>query len=101
MTKKRRTSTKQYKYRAIIVKFLAHSTKDDIYSKRKELKHKMDGVFINEDLTNHRNKLFKLARELRSDNKIMGTWTTNGKVRVKMNSGTNITVNNELDLKNI
>jgi 5-bromo-4-chloroindolyl phosphate hydrolysis protein len=56
---------------------------------RKNLKSSRDlkSVFINEDLTHTRNKIFFLARQLQKNKSVEQVWTTNGNIRLKDSHG--------------
>ncbi len=72
------------KIRDILVQFRSNTLRDKVYNKRRLLKQNDNPVFINEDLTPQRSKLFFEARKLRKREKIFGTWTQKGNVMIKI-----------------
>ena len=78
---------KEGKARDVIVKFVSKQKRDIFYSKRKSTPKGSDNkkVFINEDLTQFRSKLFFDARRLVKTKKLHSTWTQEGNVIIKLN----------------
>jgi len=79
-----RIGNSQNQKRPILIKF------NNIWDKRKMYKERIQvlkntTIFINEDLTKEVAELAFKARELRRNNKIVQTWTEDGKVMVKEN----------------
>ena len=66
--------------RPLIVKLTRESTKNKIFSVKKELKTKDSMIFINEDLTQKTSSFFKKVRDLKKEGFIKRTWTRDGKV---------------------
>ncbi len=58
--------------------------KNQLYQRRKLLRISREEIFINEDLTSQRSKLFYQARLLRKRSKLFGVWTQNGNIMVKL-----------------
>ncbi len=58
--------------------------KNQLYNRRKFLRVSTEKIFINEDLTIQRSKLFYQARMLRKRSKLFGVWTQNGNIMVKL-----------------
>lgn len=87
--------------KAIIVKFATYRARNNFYRKRAELKgnQTFHRVFINEDLTSQRSKLFKAARKLVKDNLVSNAWTYDGRVFVKDLNDVKSIVNTLADLK--
>ncbi len=79
-----RMGKKRDKVRDILVKFRCSTIRDKIYNKRKLLRQEDNPIYVNEDLTPHRSKLFFEARKLRKREKIFGTWTHAGNIMVKV-----------------
>ena len=71
------------KKRQIIVKFVSYWDRNKAISNRKSLRHKYESVYINEDLTQHRSKLFKMTRDLKLKHKIESVWTNDGRVNIR------------------
>ncbi len=78
---------KESKARDVIVEFVSKKKRNIFYSKRKSTPKSSDGkkVFINEDLTQLRSKLFYDARRLVKTKKVHSTWTQEGNVIIKLN----------------
>ena len=95
------TTPMPYTPKAIIVKFATYRARNNFYRKRTELKgnQTFPRVFVNEDLTSSRNKLFKTARKLVKDNLINSAWTYDGRVFVKDLNDFKSVVNCLADLK--
>ena len=87
--------------KAIIVKFATYSARNNFYRKRAQLKGNktFPRVFINEDLTSQRSKIFKAARKLVKDNAISSAWTYDGRVFVKDLNEVKSVVNCLADIK--
>ncbi len=79
-----RMGKKRDKVRDILIKFRCNTLRDKVYNKRKLLWQENNPIYINEDLTPHRSKLFFEARKLRKREKIFGTWTQAGNIMVKV-----------------
>lgn len=61
---------------SIIVRFNSKNTRDQVFGARKSLKGSR--IYINDHLTMKNNELFARARHLLKENKLAGTWTSNG-----------------------
>ena len=72
--------------RDVIVRFVDKRKRDTFYSKRKSTPKGNDDkkVFINDDLTPFRSKLFFDARRLAKTNWIHSTWTQEGNILIKL-----------------
>lgn len=78
------------KPRPVIVKFVSHRTKSQLYHARNRLNFvgpRARGVRIHEDLTKGRNRMFTAARNLLWDNLILDTWTEDGIVYIRTLKG--------------
>ena len=86
--------------KAIIVKFSTYRARDNFYRKRAALKGnlKYPGVYINEDLTSQRSKLFKTARQLLRNKAINSCWTYDGRVHIKDTHDVKRVINTSSDL---
>ncbi len=72
------------KSRDILVTFRHREKRDTVYQNKKSMpRDEVTPVFINEDLTLHRGKLFYQARLKKKAGKIYATWTQQGTVMVK------------------
>lgn len=104
--------------KGIIVKFLSHKKKAQLYRKRIELKNvkisdlfpdcstadvvQSTRIFINENLTQYRRGIMKKANKMRRDGMIQSVWSLDGKLYVKTSpSGTPIRIYCEDDLNNL
>jgi regulator of replication initiation timing len=67
----------------IIVRFTRRKTRDEVFKARKQLKDARPGVYINEHLTPENASLFKQARMLVKQKKLLSAWTANCSVFVK------------------
>lgn len=74
--------------RDIIIKFTSYRARQQMYSRRSELKHSkvFERVFINEELTRQRGEIFYQARRLVKTKRLKSAWTSNGVILVKDNS---------------
>ncbi|XP_046551755.1 uncharacterized protein LOC124261474 [Haliotis rubra] len=68
--------------RSILVKFVSYWDRNKVIRNKFKLKGKRDNIYINEDLTKYRNHLFKLARDLKKEQRIYSTWTYDGRVYI-------------------
>ena len=79
--------------RDILVKFISYRTRQKLYIKRTDLKkteHGLRGTYINEHLTQKRSKLLFEARKLAGNGKVLGAWSADGTILVKiLSSGAN------------
>ena len=93
----------------IIVRFISRNIRNQLYSRRKMIKNlnlknfSVPGtkrIFINENLTYSRKRLFWKAKEMAKEQNYRFFWTSNGNIFVKkaVDSDT-IAIRNELDLK--
>ena len=103
--------------RPIIVKFLSHKVKSRLYKARTKLKGlkvsdifpsyataslQEQRIFINENLTDYRRKLFWKANQKKKDNMIISAWTIDGKLFVKTSpEGAPIRIHGEEDLEDL
>ncbi len=72
------------KDRQIIVKFVSYWDRNSVITnRRKLLDHKVKGVYINEDLTQFRSRLFKRTRDLQKAGSFYRTWTRDGRIYIE------------------
>lgn len=83
----------QTKNRPMIVRFFSRKKKDELLSKRRQLKGKK--ISIGEDLTSANYKLLKLAKE---HSATMDAWSSNGKVIAKLKNGKTVRVDIDKEL---
>ena len=81
---------RQNKPRDILVTFRCREIRDIVYQNRKNMPRNVNQpIFINEDLTLHRGKLFYQARLKKKAGKLQATWTQSGTVMVKTDADAN------------
>ena len=101
--------------KGIIVKFISHEKKVQLYRKRTELKNvkisdlfsdcssadvvQSRGIFINENLTQYRKSITKEANKMRKDGMTQSVWSLDGELYVP--SGTPTRIYCEDDLNNL
>ena len=86
----------------IIVRFVSRADRDRVIRERKKLKDMntdTSKVYINEDLTTRRAKIFSMARSLQKRKLFKQTWTYNGSIKVMMPNGDIKTASNLNDLQ--
>ena len=71
-------------YAPLLIRFTDRKIRSRVLSARKQLRETKKEVYINEHLTKTASDIFAAARRLQKDRKILQTWTTNGKVMVKL-----------------
>ena len=92
------------KPRDLVVKFSTKGTRDKFYALRKKTPKDEDNkkVYINEDLTEDRAKLFFDARRMVKRERLFGTWSQNGNIMVKVkNSDSPVAIQNHQDLASL
>ncbi len=90
--------------RDLVVNFSTKTARDKFYALRKKTPKDEDNkkVFINEDLTEARAKLFYDARQLIKRNKLFGAWSQNGNIMVKVMEHDNpLAIRNHQDLVSV
>ncbi len=77
---------KEDKPRDLVVQFVTKKKRDAFYAMRKQTPKNEENkkVYINEDLTETRAKLFYDTRQMVKRNKLYGTWSQNGNIMVKV-----------------
>ncbi len=73
----------------VIIKFKQRDTRNKFYRSRRKLydadtKQSSTGMYINEDLTQYRQRLYYDARNLRKKSAIFAAWTSSGTIMVKL-----------------
>ena len=94
-----RLPTKTDRARPIIVRFARREVRQRILQNKNQLKNTQLMVF--EQLTLKRLKLVTTANGLVRERKLAGTWTSDGKVIIKLLSGETRTVNSDRDLASL
>ncbi len=90
--------------RDLVVKFSTKTARDKFYALRKKTPKDEENnkVFINEDLTEARAKLFYDARRMVKRSKLFGTWSQNGNIMVKVTESDNpAVIHNHQDLASL
>ncbi len=77
------------KTRDIIIKFKDREVRNKFYQQRKKLysddiRKSLTGIYINEDLTQYRQRLYFDTRNLRKRSAIYAVWTSSGTIMVKL-----------------
>ena len=72
------------KYAPLLIRFTNRKILSRVLGARKQLRETKKEVYINEHLTKTASDIFAADRRLQKDRKILQTWTTNGKVMVKL-----------------
>ena len=83
----------------IIVKFISHKVKTNLYRARAKLKNvrvsnifphcssstlvQADRIFLNENLTSYRKKILSRANEMRRNDELLSAWSMDGSIYVK------------------
>ncbi len=80
---------KEDKPRDVLIKFRSKQKRNKFYSRRKNLydantRRSSSGIYLNEDLTPYRQRLFFDARNLRNKEVIHSVWTTTGTIMIKV-----------------
>ena len=75
--------------RDVLVKFKTQALRDAVYQRKKILYNKdarksFSGIYLSEDLTLYRQRLFYDARQLRKQGRISAVWTSFGRLLVKI-----------------
>ncbi|XP_053376808.1 uncharacterized protein LOC128547720 [Mercenaria mercenaria] len=81
------------KPRDILVKFISRRSRDKLLKKRSLLKSNgYEGIFVNEDLTKYRSELLFEAKQLVKRKHIIGAWSTDGTILVKVTKDKKVSV---------
>ena len=95
------------KHRDIIIRFKHKDSRDKFYQRRRNLydpetKRSHTGIYINEDLTAYRQRLYFDARNLGKKATIFAVWTASGTIMVKLKEySTPTPIQNHRDLANL
>ena len=104
---KQRRNAKEGEPRPVIVRFRSKQERFRVISNRKNLKAHNDNqnnpfkIYVNEDLTYMRAKLFSTVRLLHKRKYFSQAWTHNGGIRVKDLQGTVKTIANTGDIQKL
>ena len=91
-------SSNNGKPRSIIIKLVSYQSRRKIYASRTKLRHSSMPLFLNEDLTKRRARLFWKARQLKKKRNIADAWSFDGNVFIKDNEGKIIHIRDETHL---
>ena len=70
--------------RDVLVKFTSYRAREGLMKNRRNLKtSELRGVYVNEDFTKVRSKLLYEARKCVKANKLLGAWSSDGRILVK------------------
>jgi NAD+--asparagine ADP-ribosyltransferase len=83
------------KTRPVIVRFVKRRTKEAIMGKRKNLKEKHPGIYVNEDMTPARHRLFNMVRRLPTVERVN---VKDGIIHVNTKTGRHVKIENAEDL---
>lgn len=85
--------------RDVLVKFTSYRARERLMKNRRNLKtSELRGVYVNEDLTKVRSKLLYEARKCVKANKLLGAWSSDGRILVKNKKETIYVVTCEEDI---
>ena len=85
----------------MIAKFTSRETRNLVYSCRRNMPRDDRPVYINEDLTQPRSKLFFTARRMKKSEKIIATWTQDGNIFIKVkDSSEPVLIKTHVELRN-
>ena len=89
------------KVRDVIVKFTSRDKRNLVYRCKRNMPREDPAIFINEDLTQTRNKLFFDARCMKKHNKIKAAWTQDGHIMIKLTEASDpVPIQTHSDLRN-
>ncbi len=80
--------------RNLLIKFKTKKRRDDFYKRRKRTPNSSDvskNIYVNEDLTLHRARLYHDTRKLVKRGKLAFTWTQQGNVMIRVTEDSNPT----------
>ena len=80
----------------MIVRFSNRRARSEVLAAQANLKN--SHIYVNEHYTKSAGKLFASARRRVKDKSMVGAWTRNGKLYVRLNDGKQMIVNNHLEL---
>ena len=87
----------------IIIRFNRKTDRDRVIKERKELKEYNENaavkIYINEDLTSTRARLFSIVRSQQEKNNLAQAWTYNGNIKIKTITGVIKSIKSMSDLK--
>ncbi len=93
-----RMGPKHYKQsRDVMVRCSNIAIKNQMYKRRKSMQSSNNPIYINEDLTSHRGKLFYHARKLKKSGKLFGVWSQEGNIMIKVKEDTQPTTVRDYD----
>ena len=87
--------------RPIILKMATYRGRASIYKNRSKLRQCQEKIFINEDLTKTRSRLFWEARQFKKEKKILDCWTYDGTLVIKDLHGKIKTIQDIQQLRNL
>ena len=94
--------TNESKTRDVIVRFGSREKRNLIYRCRRNMPREDQPIYINEDLTIRRNKLFYDARSSKKSGRLTAVWTQEGNIIIKTSEASEpIAVKTQSDLRNV
>ena len=94
--------TSDSKVRDVIVKFTTRDKRNLIYRCKRNMPREDPAIFINEDLTQSRNKLFYDARCMKKQGKIKAVWTQDCNIIIKVSDTSDpVPIETHRDLSNV
>ncbi len=89
------------KTRDVIVRFVSREKRNLIYQCRRNMPREDHPIYINEDLTSRRNKLFYDARRKKKSGRLAAVWTQDGNIIIKTSESSEpVSVATHDDLRN-
>ena len=83
----------------IIVRFVTHNKRNDVYRAKARLKNNPKKIFLTEDLTRFRARVVSRLNTLRNDKKINSFWTNDGRIFTKITAeGPKILIKSDSDV---
>ncbi len=90
------------KTRDVILRFGCREKRNLLYRCRRNMPREDRQIYINEDLTTRRNKLFYDARSLKKSGRLAAVWTQEGNIVIKTSESCEpVAVKTQMDLKNV
>ena len=88
--------------RDIVIQFKDKSLRDSFLEQRKKIRRTTDPkdrIYINEDLTEYRQKLLFDARQVAKHNRIKGAWSQHGNIMILRNEGKPVAIKDYKELR--
>ena len=93
--------TNEPRTRDVIVRFGSREKRNLIYQCRRNMPREDQPIYINEDLTPRRSKLFYDARRMKKSGRLAAVWTQDGNIIIKTSDSSDpVPVKTHIDLRN-